>query len=177
MLSNVCYNSHSGKQVPTLVSILWSLRSIRAGGAALGVGTHPRIQWASRWGVGGHRRSRLRRSKLRASLVPLHVGHEAWNKQTDRKKHCQHLAQWIAWNPKNSSVVNVPAQWNQMLTKGLSEGGWVRSFSSSTNWDIHSISLWKRDPSFWWKPWSFTLASAPVTRRYPSVSNTAWSRY
>lgn len=73
-----------GTQAPTLVSILRSLRSVRARGTALGVGAHPRIQRATRWRVRGHGGSGLRRSKLGAGLVPLHVGHESWentNKQ------------------------------------------------------------------------------------------------
>lgn len=79
------YNLLDCPQPPTLVSILGSLRSIRAWGAALGVGPYPRIQLAPRCGVGGHGRSGLGRSKLRAGLVPLHVGHEPWNTQIHRK--------------------------------------------------------------------------------------------
>lgn len=44
--------------------------------------------------------------------------------------------------------------------------------SCSTNQDIYS-----RDPSFWWKPLSSSLALALVTGRYTLVSNTAWTGY
>lgn len=136
-----CCNTHLGKEAPTLGSILWSLRSIGTWGATLGVGTHSWIQWAPWCGMGGHRRSRLGRSKLRASLVPLHVGHEPWNTQIHRKaKSTLHLSLENAKKPKSK----------QQKKKKTRSYKWTCSVKLNVYWGTERMCMWSSTSSTNW---------------------------